>query len=133
MSEKSLKTSRELDNSYYSILEKVSVLRQTIANLQELSGLTKELHDNFRSDTKELADDVQGQFEGFNNFETQHEQVKGLEERIKSGKERADALTARLTEAKKRVDERAKVEAEWEARTTSERYVLFNFGNTMLT
>jgi hypothetical protein len=47
----------------------------------------------------------------------QQKQVTALEERITAGKEKADALTARLAEAKERVDRRARSEAQWEAST----------------
>lgn len=117
LSDQSLKTSRRLDDTYYSILEKVSTLHQTISTLQELSGLTKELHGNFDTDAQDLLDDVQTQFHHADNFDTQEKQVRALEERIAAGKERADRLTARLQEAKERVDKRAKSEAQWEAST----------------
>lgn len=113
-----MKTSRRLDDTYYAILEKVSVLRQTIGSLQELSGLTKELRLNFESDTKELLEDVEGQVEGFDSFRIQQAQVEGLETRIKAGREKADELTSRIVKAKERVDARAKAEAEWEAQNT---------------
>jgi hypothetical protein len=119
LSDQSLKTSRQLDDTYYSILEKLTVLRQTIGSLQELSGLTKELHDSFLEDTKELADDIRGQFKAFNGFGEQERHIGELTERIKVGKERADALNIRLAEARTRVEKRAKAEAEWEARTNS--------------
>jgi predicted RNase H-like nuclease (RuvC/YqgF family) len=118
LSDQSLKTSRRLDDTYYSILEKVSVLRQTIGTLQELSGLTKELHDNFKTDTSELVEDVTGQVEAFDGFQTQQKQVSSLESRIKAGKEKADSLTARLAKAKERVDAKAKSEAQWQAKNT---------------
>ncbi|KAH6638363.1 hypothetical protein C7974DRAFT_159502 [Boeremia exigua] len=117
LSDQSLKASRRLDDTYYSILEKVSTLRQTIGTLQELSGLTKELHRNFETDAQDLLDDVKGQFEGSNTFDAQQHQVTALEERINAGKQKADALTARLVEAKDRVDRRARSEAQWEAST----------------
>jgi hypothetical protein len=116
LSDQSLKTSRRLDDTYYSILEKVSVLRQTIGSLQELSGLTKELHENFESDTKELLDDVQGQIDGFGAFDSQQKQIVDMEERVKAGKNKADSLTERLARAKDRVDARARSEVEWEAK-----------------
>ncbi|KAH7076622.1 hypothetical protein BKA63DRAFT_532740 [Paraphoma chrysanthemicola] len=116
LSDQSLRISRRLDDTYYSILEKVSVLRQTIGSLQELSGLTKELHENFESDTKELVDDVQGQFDSFENFDSQQQQIIVLEQRIKAGKEKADSLTGRLAKAKERVDARAKSESEWQSK-----------------
>lgn len=118
LSDQSLKTSRRLDDTFYSILEKVSVLRQTIGTLHELSGLTRELHDNFEADTTELLEDVTSQVEAFDGFKTQQEQISGLEERIRAGKKRADALTARLEQAKERVGARAKSEAEWQAKNT---------------
>jgi predicted RNase H-like nuclease (RuvC/YqgF family) len=116
LSDQSLADSRRLDDTYYFILEKVSILRQTISSLQELSGLTKELHDNFESGAEELVDDIKGQVESSENFETQQKQIAALEERLKAGKEKADALTARLAEAKERVDARAKTEVQWAAR-----------------
>ncbi|KAJ4288134.1 hypothetical protein N0V90_012151 [Kalmusia sp. IMI 367209] len=118
LSDQSIKTSRRLDDTYYSLLERIAQCRQTIGSLQELSNLTQELHQNFQSDTKELAEDVEGQFEGFGNFEAQQEQVAVLEGRIKVGKDKADALNARLEEARRRVDARTKLEAELEARNT---------------
>ncbi|KAJ5026689.1 hypothetical protein J3E72DRAFT_374938 [Bipolaris maydis] len=119
LSDQSLKISRRLDDTYYSVLEKISVLQQTIGTLHELSGLTRELHQNFEADTTELVEDVAGQVEAFDNFETQQEQVISLEERIKAGKEKADALTARLEQAKEHVDAKAKSEAEWQAKNTN--------------
>lgn len=134
LAEQSLKTSRRLDDTYYSILEKVSSLRQTIGNLQELSGLTKELHDTFQSDTRELTEDAQSQFEGFNDFETQQEQVLVLEDRIRAGKEKADALTARLAEARHKVEARAKLEADWEAKTSrTYLHIILPMGMCLLT
>jgi chromosome segregation ATPase len=118
LSDQSLKTSRRLDDTYYSILEKVSVLRQTIGSLQELSGLTKELRENFESDTKELVEDVQGQYDGFDNFDNQQHQIVVLEDRIKISKKKADSLTDRLAKAKERVDARAQAELEWAAKNS---------------
>ena len=115
LSEQSLKTSRRLDDTYYTLLEKVSSLRQTIASLQDLCNLTKELHETFESDTKGLVEETQSQFEGFNNFEAQQGQVSALEERIRVGKEQADTLMARLADARNRVESRAKLETEREA------------------
>lgn len=122
LSEHSLKASRRLDDTYYSILEKVSLLRQNIVNLQELSKLTKELHETFQLDTHKLAEDVVGQIDDFSNFVPQEEQLENLESRIRAGKKKATALNAKLMDARKRVEARAKIEAEWEAKSTSMHY-----------
>lgn len=91
-----------------------------------MSGLTKELHNNFEADSQDLLDDVKGQLENSDNFEGQQKQIASLEERVKAGKDKADALTARLAEAKGRVEKRAKSEAEWEASTNRmSQHILF--------
>jgi len=118
LSDQSLKTSRRLDDTYYSILEKNSTLQQTIGTLQDLSGLTKTLQANFESDTKELVNQVSGQVAGYDNFQSSQRQVNALEERIKLGKQKADSLTARLARARERVYRRARSEAQWQATNT---------------
>lgn len=117
LADASLKTSRQLDDTYYSILEKLSALRQTIGSLQELCALTKQLHSTFDSDTAELTDDIKGQFEAFSNFSSQEKLIDELESRIQAGKTKADALAKRLDSARRRVEAREKVEREWETRT----------------
>ncbi|KAF1975298.1 hypothetical protein BU23DRAFT_579302 [Bimuria novae-zelandiae CBS 107.79] len=132
LSDQSLKTSRRLDDTYYSLLERVAQCRQTVGSLQELANLTSELHQNFQTDMGELAEDIEGQLEGFGGFEAQTEQVEKLEGRIKVGKEKATALAGRLEEAKRRVDARMKSEAELEARNTRHMRILWSIiGSTL--
>jgi chromosome segregation ATPase len=118
LSDQSLETSRRIDDTYYSLLERVSGLHRTLGNLQSLAGLTKELQDNFDSDTNEIIEDIEGQYEGFGKFEKQQEHIVRLETRIKAGREKADGLHARLMEAKRRVEARAKSEEDLETRNT---------------
>ena len=116
LSEHSLKTTRRLDDTYYSILEKLSILRSTIGGLQELSALTKELHESFQNDADEFQGEVEGQIDVFNEFEVQRQQIEKLEARIRAGREKADALNARLEEARRQVEARERIEGEWEAK-----------------
>ncbi|KAF2682666.1 hypothetical protein K458DRAFT_341384 [Lentithecium fluviatile CBS 122367] len=132
LSDQSLKVSRRLDDTYYSILEKVSLWRQTIGSLQELASLTKELRENFELDAQGLSEDTKGQFEGFDNFDAQQEQVTALEARIKSGKERAAALQARLEAAQKRIEARAKVDEELEARKIRRARIIWGTFGTII-
>lgn len=118
LNEQSMQTSRRLDDTYYSLLERIATCRQTIGSLQELSNLTNELHHSFETDTQELADDVNSQLDSFSIIKTQQEQISTLEQRIKAGKEKADALNERLADARSTVDKRMKLETELEARNT---------------
>ncbi|KAF2806758.1 uncharacterized protein BDZ99DRAFT_393358 [Mytilinidion resinicola] len=116
LSEYSLNSTRRTDDTYYSILEKIAVLRSTIGELQELSNLTKELHEDFQNDADELEEEIIGQMDGFHEFEPQEQQMDVLEERVKVGREKARSLNARLNDARNRVDMREKLEQEWEAK-----------------
>lgn len=115
LSEHSLRATRQLDDTYYSILEKASVLQSTIDRLQQLSTRMKELHSEFESETDKLGADIQAQIDGFGDFSHQKERVQELENRVKAGRERTGALTARLGDASKRIDARKELEAEWQA------------------
>ncbi|KAJ4345644.1 uncharacterized protein N0V89_011778 [Didymosphaeria variabile] len=132
LSDKSLKTSRRLDDTFYSLLERIATCRQTIGSLQELSNLTNELHHNFESDTKELVEDVEGQLDAFNDFQAQQKYVDALEQRIKAGKEKAEALHGRLGEARAKVDKRMKLETELEVRNTRHVRILWGIISALL-
>lgn len=131
LSEHSLKTTRRLDDTYYSILEKLSMLRSTIGGLQELSALTKELHESFQNDADEFQGEVEGQINVFNGFEVQQQQIEKLETRIKAGREKADALNARLEEARRHVEARERIEGEWEAKMSRRLRLLWGILGTL--
>lgn len=95
------------------------MLRSTIGELQELSSLTKELHEDFQSDADELEEEISTQLDNFNDFKPQQDQIALLEVRVQDGKKKAVALNARLDDARKRVDMREKIEKEWEAKISS--------------
>jgi len=95
-----------LDDTYYSILSHVSSLRTTITNLQDLSSLTRTLHDTFQTDTSALSESINSQTTAFTStFEAQTQRIEALEERIKRSKERAEKLDDRLEEANRRVQQ----------------------------
>ncbi|KAF2426460.1 hypothetical protein EJ08DRAFT_371999 [Tothia fuscella] len=115
LSENSLKTTRELDDVYYSILEKVSVLAHTISTLQELSSLTRQLHEGFQGDARELESDIKSQIDGFEGFEKQKDTIEGYEKRMQDSKAKINDLTERLERARSRVQRLEKREGEWQA------------------
>ncbi|KAF9633734.1 hypothetical protein BFW01_g4628 [Lasiodiplodia theobromae] len=113
LDEQSMATTRRLDDTYYSILEKVASLHGTIGGLQELSTLTKRLRAGFAADAAELVDEVDGSLDGIGDFAAQARLLEEFEARIAAGKERAARLNERLDAARKRVDERERMEEEW--------------------
>jgi len=131
LSEYSLTCTRRTDDTYYSVLEKLTVLRSTIGELQELSSFTKELHKDFQHDADELEEELNGQLDAFHDFEPQEQQVEVLEERVKAGREKARELNRRLGEARKRVEARERVEKEWEAKISRRLRMLWGILGTL--
>jgi chromosome segregation ATPase len=103
LSEQSMKTTRQLDDVYYSILEKVSVLQSTISNLQDLSSMTRDLHKEFQSETGAFESEMKEQMVAFGGFDNPKQRIGDFETRVKTSKAKADELSARLESARARV------------------------------
>ncbi|KAH9214536.1 hypothetical protein DL95DRAFT_389506, partial [Leptodontidium sp. 2 PMI_412] len=89
-------TTRRLDTTYYSVLEKLTTLQSTITSLKELAHLTRGLTEQFGTEAQEVVDDVTGQVDGFNGFRDQEARIKGLMERVDGGRERIKILAGRV-------------------------------------
>jgi polyhydroxyalkanoate synthesis regulator phasin len=109
-----MKTTRRLDDLYYTLLEKLSGLRSTISNLQELAGLTAGLHEQFSEDTTDLMQDLGRQIKTFRGFETQQNDLEDIENRVRKSREKADGLSERLEKARRRVSRLEEREKEWQ-------------------
>lgn len=114
LSELSMSTTRNLDDIYYSILEKASTLQNTINSLQELSLLTKQLHHDFDGRADELKEVGQEQINSFGGFNAQKERIDGLDSRVKTSREKADKLSSRLQAAQERIRVLEVREGEWQ-------------------
>jgi chaperonin cofactor prefoldin len=110
-----MKATRQLDDVFYSILEKVSVLQSTISNLQELSSLTGKLHEDFKSGAGSFESETQEQIDAFGGFHDPKQRIGSLEIRVKSSKVKADELSARLEAARARVQKLEAEESEYQA------------------
>jgi len=109
-----MKITRDLDDRYYQLLEKLSGLRATINNLQGLSVLTGQLHIQFRQGTDELETDLHKQIGGFGGFGAQRAKIEAMEIRVKEGKKKADGLSERLDAARGRVTRLEESEKEYQ-------------------
>lgn len=107
-----MKSTRDLDNTYYSILEKVSVLQGTIAALQQLSNESRDLHTRFDKDASELERSSTDSLKAFTGFEGQERTVGGLVDRLKDSKTKTERLNERLELARSRVEAYEKREKE---------------------
>jgi hypothetical protein len=118
-------TTRRLDNTYYSVLEKLSVLQGMITSLQELAKMTRSLNEEFKVEASKVVEEVEGSLAGFQEFEGQQKQIEGLGERVKAGRGRIRALTARVDVVRERVEGWEKAEEEWQDRARKRFRVLW--------
>jgi len=125
-------TTRRLDNTYYSVLEKLSVLQNTISSLKELAGLTKELNEEFKSESEELVGDIQAQLDGFQGFEEQEKRITDLQARIVQGRDKIKILGGRVDVVRERVEGWEKAEFEWQEKTRKRLRVLWTLMSIVL-
>ena len=112
-------TTRRLDDTYYSILEKLSALQSAVASLQEVSNLTSQLQSDFEGEARNLEQDIKGQVDEVGEFEAQQEMVTALEARLKAGKEKSDMLVERLDAVRGSLAGWERKEGEWQASMSS--------------
>lgn len=115
--EVAMSSTRQLDDTYYAILEKASLLRSTVASLQQLAEESRRMHWRFEEDTKQLEQGTKTSFDGFANFDPQQLIINSLVDQLKHSKESTDCLNDRLETARHRVE--AYEEREKQKRKTS--------------
>ncbi|PYI07427.1 hypothetical protein BO78DRAFT_396478 [Aspergillus sclerotiicarbonarius CBS 121057] len=106
---------RRLDYTYYNLLEKVAALNSTIASFQELSNSTTALFDDFQRETSGLDQEIRKQMGELKEFQPQLERIKALEDRMKTGRKRAEGLDNRLEAMRREIDRWDKKEMEWQS------------------
>ncbi|APA05807.1 hypothetical protein sscle_01g005770 [Sclerotinia sclerotiorum 1980 UF-70] len=110
-------TTRNLDATYYSVLEKLGDLHRTIGSLKELAAMTRQLNEDFNTEGEELVEESRAQLEGFEEFEAQEQKITALEKRVKEGRNTIDILSGRVDIVRKRVKGWEKAEQEWQDKT----------------
>lgn len=120
-------TTRRLDNTYYAVLEKLSTLKSTIVSLKELASMTKQLSEEFKTQSEEVVHDVEIQLDGFAGFEDQQKRIQDLQGRVAAGRERIKTLGGRIDIVRERVDGWEKAEGEWQEKTRKRLRILWIF------
>lgn len=110
-------TTSRLDNTYYSVLEKLSLLQASIASLKELSLIARQLNEDFDEDSQAVAREIQDQIKAFGDFQVPQTKIEALQARIQTGREKVNKLGARVEVIRKRAEGWAKVEDQWQEKT----------------
>lgn len=116
---------RRLDNTYYSVLEKLSALQNTISSLRELAAVTQSLNSTFTDDADSLVFEVNDQISIFDNFNSQSSLIQRLQERVNAGRQKIQSLGGRVDGVKTRVESWERGEQAWQDRTRKRLKVLW--------
>ena len=110
-------TTRRLDDTYYSVLEKLGMLQSMVIALKELASTSQETNANFKKETEELVSEVCSQLDSFGQFEDQEERIESLKSRVHAGREKIEALSNRVDSVRERIEGWERADREWQERT----------------
>lgn len=110
-------TTKQLDDTYYSVLAKLSTLQSTISALEELAELSNELNSSFGTDAEELVTNVSSQLEAFGQFEDQQKRIESLQSRIHAGRDLIRGLSERVDAVSGRIESWERADREWQEKT----------------
>ncbi|KPM37690.1 hypothetical protein AK830_g8869 [Neonectria ditissima] len=100
----STSASRRLDDTYYAILEKMSSLSHTVRALKDLAETSRNIHNDFEKDSKQLEDDITVQVASLGQFEEQEASIESLQTRIQDGRAKVRSLSDRVDVVRRRVE-----------------------------
>ncbi|KXJ95308.1 hypothetical protein Micbo1qcDRAFT_157186 [Microdochium bolleyi] len=110
-------TTKTLDDSYYSALERLGTLQQTVVALKELASMSNELAYNFKHDAGELINEIETQVTPFGELDEHQERITSLQGRIGVGREKAKGLSDRVDRVRERVEGWEAADKMWQQRT----------------
>jgi hypothetical protein len=103
---------RKLDDTYYALLQKVGLLKATIASFQDLHSCLDDTTKDFATRSDTLVKDITAQIDAFQNMSQQDESIDKLVKRLHKAKERAESFESRLESCRLRLERWEKKEQE---------------------
>ncbi|KAK4162120.1 hypothetical protein QBC43DRAFT_322386 [Cladorrhinum sp. PSN259] len=110
-------TTSRLNDTYYSVLEKLGTLQNTISALKELAELSSQINTNFITEADGLVDDFSSQLDALGHFEDQQERIVSLQLRIHRGRENIKSLSERVDIVRERIENWERADREWQEKT----------------
>jgi len=110
-------TTKQLNETYCSVDEKLVALQSTIAALKELAEHSRQLNSSFDTDADELVTDISAQLDAFGQFKGQEERIGSLQSRIQAGRELIGSLSERVDAVSDRIESWGQADREWQEKT----------------
>ncbi|KAK3300268.1 uncharacterized protein B0H64DRAFT_369536 [Chaetomium fimeti] len=110
-------TTKQLDDTYYGVLEKLGSLQGTVMALKELCERSRQLNSNFGTEADDLVTDINAQLDTFGQFEDQQQRIESLQGRIQSRRELIRSLGERVNAVSARIEGWERADREWQEKT----------------
>ncbi|KAL2271099.1 hypothetical protein VTJ83DRAFT_470 [Remersonia thermophila] len=110
-------TTKQLDETCYSFLDKLSSLQSTIAALQDLAQRSQQLTAAFQAEASELDADVRAQLDAFGDLADQQRRIEALQRRVRASREVMEGLSERVDVVRKRVEGWERADRAWQEKT----------------
>lgn len=99
-----MSSTRQLDDTYYTILEKASILRSMVVALQHLAEESRRMHSHFDEDTSALQRETERTIAGFGQLQEQEKNINELISKLQNSKTETQKLNERLESARNRIE-----------------------------
>lgn len=123
-------SAKSLDETYYSVLEKMDALQSTIAALKDLADTSHDIYGTFEKDSRDLEHEIVSQIGTLGRFEDQQSKIESLQSRIEGGRERIGILSQRVEVVRERVEGWEEADREWQEKTRKKMKLIWS--TTML-
>lgn len=128
----SSETTRLLDDTYSSVLEKMGILQTTILGLKEVALQSREVTESFGKETAEVTDEVETQIYDFNNFQQHEERIRVLRKRVDVSRDTISALGRRVGVVRDMVEGWERADKEWQERTRRRLMVIWGITSAVI-
>jgi hypothetical protein len=108
---------KRLDDTYYSVLEKMSTLQNTVIALKDLAESSHDICESFDKDARDLESDVIRQLSSAGQFEELQQKISSLQKRIHRSRGRIRTLASRVEVVQKRVERWEHADKKWQEKT----------------
>ncbi|KJK82991.1 hypothetical protein H634G_01119 [Metarhizium anisopliae BRIP 53293] len=117
---------KRLDDTYYSVLEKMSTLQNTVFALKDLAGNSHDLCESFDKDARDLESDIIRQLSAAGQFEEQQRRISSLQKRIHRGRDQIQTLASRVDVVQTRVERWEQADRRWQEKTRKKLKIIWS-------
>lgn len=113
----SASTTKRLDEIYYSMLERLSLMQSSVLAIRELAMASKQMDTSFQKSSGEAVSNVNKQLIDFGDFAHHQSRIEELQSRITKGQNKIRGLSQRVDAVGDRIDGWERADREWQEST----------------